>query len=171
MTLNLYRRGHFPRETLATLWGYIERDGAWAKLFYAQPVDETPFPTRGDLPAFVGYFEDPKRILLIVEDEGQPMGMVWFDDIYVGHRAAINAYYRRRYWGHRTRVATKEAAKVAFQTMAIKTLWAYTPWREAFRHAQAIGMQHHATLEDFALVDGSPRDVLILRMRKEDLDG
>lgn len=168
MTLHVYRRGHFPRETLFTLWKYADEAGFSTKLFYAQPSEATPFSQRGDLGAWVPYFDDPKRLVLIVEDEGQPMGMVWFDDVYPGHRAALNGWYRRRYWGHRTRVATKAAIGLAFEALALQSLWAYTPWPEAARHCLAVGMKPHAILRDFVLVDGHVRDLEILKMEKGD---
>ena len=170
MTLHVYQRGHFPRETLATLWGYVEHDKAAPKLFYAQPLQDTPVSTVGDLAAFVGYFEDPKRHLLLVEgDDGQVMGMVWFDDVLPGHRAAVNAFYRRRYWGAKTRVATREALRLAFGSLQVQSIWAYTPWPEAVSHALACGMKPHAMLRDFALVHGQLRDLTILRIDKGDL--
>jgi RimJ/RimL family protein N-acetyltransferase len=171
MNLHLYKRGHFPRETLGTLWNYVEEQGAAKKLFYAQPNPPTPVGTVGDLTAFVEYFGDEKRVVLIVEEGGEVMGMVWFDDILPGHRAAINGFYRRRYWGIRAREATRQAMLHAFESLSIKSLWAYTPWPEAVRHAQAIGMELTAVLKEFVLVEGQPRDVNVLVIRKGDLDG
>lgn len=172
MNLHIYQRGYFPRGTLHTLWSYVEHDKAAPKLFYAQPPQDSPESIVGDLAAFVGYFEDPKRVLLIVEEQNDVMGMVWFDDIFPGHRAAVNAFYRRRYWGQRSRQATRQAMRVAFDGLKVESLWAYTPWPEAMKHAQACGMKIHATLRGFAMVNGALRDLAILRMEKGDvLDG
>lgn len=159
-----YVRGYYPRDTLARLWGYVEAQGAARKLFYAQPgTDEE----RGDLTHFVEYFADSaRRLLLIPERDQQPMGLVWLDDIIPGFKAAMNVFYRRRFWGTPAREATTLAVAYCFNDLHFQTLWGYTPWPEAQSHAEAVGFQAVARLPGFARCDDRPLDITILRLEK-----
>jgi hypothetical protein len=165
LTLHPYTRGVSPRATLGVLWDLMEREGATAKVFYAQPGSDLE---RGDLVEFVRYFDDPKRSLVIALDEGQPVGMVWFDDLIPGHRAAVNIFYARKAWGQRSRAATAEAVTWAFGAFNVRAIWGYTPHRTAVRHGQSLGFAIIAVLPAFACVAGRPADVTILRCLREE---
>ncbi|HYE89536.1 MAG TPA: GNAT family protein [Terriglobales bacterium] len=164
-----YQRGAYPRAILGALWQLMEAEGATAKVFHAQQGPETE---RGDLVEFVRYFDDPKRVLLIMAepDTKDLVGMVWFDDVVAGHRAAINIFYARKVWGARSRAATREAITWAFQTLGVASMWGYTPHRTAVRHGQALGFQIVAVLPEFARVGGRPQDVTILRLLRSEWD-
>ena len=163
-----YVRGAFPRETLYALWRAVEDDGAAARLFYAQPALEESH--RGDLTEFIAYFTDPKRVLYIAQSlkTDQVAGMVWFDDIQVGHRAAANVFFRRRYWGAAAGEGSRLALDAAFETMGVAAIWAYTPWPHAVRHAERAGMREVAVLPEFICIEGRPHDLHVLRVCRED---
>ena len=162
--LHLFSRSSFPRQTLYTLWRYVEDAGAYRQLFYAQPVqDETE---RGDLIEFVNYFTDPKRIMFIAQSlkTNDVAGMVWFDDIQPGWKAAANIFFRRRYWGQPALEGTKLGLRQMFDTLKLESIWAYTPWKHAITHAERAGMIRVALLPGFVRIDGAPRDIHVLRV-------
>jgi hypothetical protein len=94
-----YQRGAFPREVLYACWRAVEDEGAAPRLFYAQLCADEAH--RGDLPEFIAYMTDPKRLVYIAQrlKDDSLAGLVWFDDIVPGYRAAANIFYRRRCWG------------------------------------------------------------------------
>lgn len=155
------------RSILGVLWQLMDREGATAKVFHAQQGPETE---RGDLVEFVRYFDDPKRHLIIMVDGTEPVGMVWFDDLAPGYRAAINIFYARKVWGARSRAATAAAITWAFPGLGVTSLWGYTPWKTAARHGQALGFSIVAVLPGFACIAGTPHDVTILRLLREEWD-
>ena len=163
-----YQRGAFPREVLYACWRAVEDEGAARLLFYAQPV--TDEAQRGDLTEFVSYMTDPKRLLYIAQNlkTDQLAGMVWFDDIQPGYRAAANVFFRRRSWGAPALEGSRLALGHVFETLHVESIWAYTPWPHAVRHAQRAGMMPVALLPGFVRVDGVARDIHVLRLRRED---
>lgn len=167
LTLFPYARSSY-RSILGVLWTLMEKEGATRKVFHAQ---QGPEVERGDLVEFVRYFDDPKRHLLIAVDEVDPVGMVWFDDHVPGHRAAVNMFYARRVWGERSRAATRQAIKWAFDGLGVASIWGYTPHKTAVRHGLAVGAKIVAALPEFAMVDGKPADVTILRIWRADYCG
>lgn len=163
-----YQRGAFPRSLLYALWKAVEDDGASRLLFYAQPV--TDEAQRGDLPEFVSYLTDAKRVLYIVQNlkTDQLAGMIWFDDIQPGYRAAANVFFRRRDWGAAALEGSRLALGHAFETFGWESIWAYTPWIHAVRHAKRAGMMPVALLPGFVRIDGAPRDIHVLRLKREE---
>lgn len=168
--LHPYTRGYSSRDLLYLLWRFMEDEGGAARLFYAQTVAETPISQRGDLTEFLAYFNDPKRLLVVVQNikTDQLAGMVWFDDLVPGFRAAANCFYRRRSWGHPAREGSRLAVGYAFELLGLRSVWAYTPFPEAAKHAEAIGMHRVAVLPGFVSINESPRDVHILKVHRED---
>ena len=166
--LHLYQRNEFPRATLYTLWRYVEEAGAYKQLFYAQPVQAES--ERGDLIEFVNYFTDSKRILYIAQSlkTNDVAGMVWFDDIQPGWKAAANIFMRRRYWGGASLEAARMGLRHIFDTLKVESIWAYTPWKHAITHAERAGMIRVALLPGFVRIDGAPRDIHVLRAMRED---
>lgn len=165
-----YVRGYSTRDLLYLLWRSMEDEQGAGKLFYAQTVVDTPHSMRGDLTEFISYFDDPKRLLLVVQNikTDQLAGMLWFDDIVPAYRAAANCFYRRRSWGHPAREATRLGLGYIFETLALQSIWAYTPWPEAAKHAEAAGLHRVAVLPGFTLANGAPRDVHVLKVLRED---
>lgn len=165
-----FEREGWPRDVLYALWRHVEDAGASTTLFYAQPGLDAQ---RGDLQEFVGYFTDPKRLVYLAQStkNDELAGMVWFDDIQPGHRAAINVFFRRRAWGHPAREAVRLACLHAFERLRVQSIWAYTPWPAAWRMGEALGFQHIALLPEFVLIHGTPHDIRIMRLRKGELDG
>lgn len=163
-----YARGAFPRNVLYAAWRLVEDDGAAPKLFYAQPAATEA--QRGDLEEFVTYFTDPKRRLYLAQSlkTDELAGMVWFDDIQPGHRAAANVFFRRRFWGAAALEGSRLALGHAFAVLNLASIWAYTPWPNAVRHAQRAGMEMMACLPGFVMIEGVPRDIHVLRVRRED---
>jgi len=175
-----YVRGHWPPETLYALWKLLMPDQDTAKnIFFGRSVlgPPTPYPTLGDLVEFVRFFDpDPpgQRRLLIAESlrtPGEVVGLFWFDDLVPGHRAAGNVLYRRRFWGAPAREASRLALAWGFAELGVRAIWAYTPWRVAVKHCEAVGLRLVATLPEFVELDGVPTDMHILRVRKEDFHG
>lgn len=172
-----YVRGHWPPETLYALWKLLMPDQDTAKnIFFGRSVlgPPTPYPTLGDLVEFVRFFDpDPpgQRRLLIAESlrtPGEVVGLFWFDDLVPGHRAAGNVLYRRRFWGAPAREASRLALAWGFAELGVRAIWAYTPWRVAVKHCEAVGLRLVATLPEFVELDGVPQDMHILRVRKEE---
>ena len=172
-----YVRGHWPPETLYALWKLLMPDQDTAKnIFFGRSVlgPPTPYPTLGDLVEFVRFFDpDPpgQRRLLIAESlrtPGEVVGLFWFDDLVPGHRAAGNGLYRRRFWGAPAREASRLALAWGFAELGVRAIWAYTPWRVAVKHCEAVGLRLVATLPEFVELDGVPQDMHILRVRKEE---
>lgn len=163
LTLYPYTRSAY-RSLLGVLWQLMEREGATRKVFYAQ---QGPDVERGDLTEFVTYFSDPKRHLLIAVDTEEPVGMVWFDAEIPGHRASVSIFYARKVWGERSRQATRDAFAWAFKALDVPSIWGYTPHRTAVRHGLAAGAEIVAVLPEFAVVDGAPANVTILRVLRE----
>lgn len=170
VSLHLYERGVFARDVLYALWRHVEDAGGSVNLFYAQ---QGPDSHRGDLQEFVSYFTDPKRIVLLAQSHATKdfAGLVWFDDVVAGHRAAINVFFRRRAWGHPARDAVRLACMHAFDHLRLQSIWAYTPWPAAWRMGEALGFQHIALLPEFVLINGTPHDIRIMRLRKGELHG
>lgn len=174
-----HQRGHWPPETLATLWRILMPDLDTAKkIFFGRLIGPvTPYPTLGDLVEFVRFFEPElpgqRRLLIVqsVEAPDQVVGLFWFDDLVPGHRAAGNVLYRRRFWGAPAREASRLALAWGFAELGVRAIWAYTPWRLAVRHCEAVGLSLVATLPEFVELDGIPSDMHILRVRKEDFHG
>lgn len=175
--LDIYSRADYPPDTLYTLWKAMQLDKATDKVFTQAPGDSAEPQTLGDLVDFVRMFEPQgqQRVLLIATSvkgagatDADLAGMVWFDD-FLGGRCAINAFYRRRYWGHPAREATRLALRWGFDAFAVPAIWAYTPWANAASHAEAVGMSKVARLPDYLVIGGTPRDLVILRMRKEEM--
>ena len=166
--LHLFQRSGFPRATLYTLWRYVEDAGAYQQLFYAQPVQDEN--DRGDLIEFVNYFTDSKRILYICQSlkTDDVAGMVWFDDIQPGWKAAANIFFRRRYWGKPALEGARLALGHIFDTLKVESIWAYTPWKHAISHAERAGMIAVALLPGFVRINGAPRDIHVLRVLRED---
>lgn len=176
--LHVYQRGQWPPETLATLWKLLMPDQETAKtIFFGRaPLASTPYPMLGDLVEFVRFFEPEsgQRRLLIAENittPGDVVGIFWFDDLVPGHRAAGNVLYRRRYWGTPAREASRLALAWGFAELGVRAIWAYTPWRLAVRHCEAVGLRLVATLPDFIELEGVPQDMHVLCVRKEDFHG
>lgn len=163
-----YQREGFPRDVLYACWKAMEDDGAALKLFYAQPAASDA--QRGDLTEFVAYMTDPKRLVYLAQSlkTDELAGMVWFDDIQPGHRAAANVFFRRRFWGPAAAEGSRLALGQAFVTLNLASIWAYTPWPNAVRHAQRAGMRPITVLPAFVLVGGTPRDIHILRVTREE---
>ena len=163
-----YQRGAFPREVLYACWRAVEDEGAARLLFYAQPCQEEA--ERGDLTEFVSYMTDPKRLVYIAQSltTDALAGMVWFDDIQPNHRAAANVFFRRRAWGAPALEGSRLALGHVFDTLKVESIWAYTPWKHAVRHAERAGMMPVALLPGFVRIDGAPRDIHVLRIRRED---
>jgi hypothetical protein len=166
-----YLRGEFPRGTFYALWRAVDAEGAIDKLFYAQPVNPAPFSMRGDLSEFVRYFDDPKRLLFIAQSlkTDDLAGLVWFDEMQAGHRAAVNVFYRRRMWGAPAREGTRLACRFMFEAHGLAAIWGFTPWMAAVTHGLAIGFHRLTTLPEFVVIDGTPRDLHILRARSKEL--
>ena len=163
-----YQRGAFPREVLYACWRAVEDEGAARLLFYAQPVAQES--ERGDLTEFVSYFTDAKRVVYIVQNlkTDELAGMIWFDDIQPGYRAAANVFFRRRAWGAPALEGSRLALGHVFETLGVQSIWAYTPWKHAVRHATRAGMMPVALLPGFVRIDGVARDIHVLRLRRED---
>lgn len=166
LTLHPYARSAY-RSILGVLWQLMEKEGATRKVFYAQ---QGPDVERGDLVEFINYFSDTKRHLLIAVDETEPVGMVWFDLEIPGHRASVSIFYARKVWGERSRQATRDAFVWAFKAFGVPAIWGYTPHRTAVRHGLAAGAEIVSVLPEFAVVDGKPADVTILRVPREEYD-
>lgn len=166
--LYLYKRGAFPRELLWAMWQAVEAEQASRLLFYAQNV--TTESERGDLQEFVTYFTDAKRLVYVAQSlkDDTLAGMVWFDDIQPGFRAAANVFFRRRAWGAAALEGSRLALGAAFESLGVESIWAYTPWLHAVRHAKRAGMMPVALLPGFVRIDGAARDIHVLRLRRED---
>ena len=173
-----YVRGLWPPETLFTLWQMMRDQDAGEKIFFGRPGGGTPYSTAGDLVDFVKFFEpEPpaQRHLLLAQSQAEPdqiVGIFWFDDLVPGHRAAGSVLYRKRYWGEPAREASRLALAYGFEVLGVGSIWAYTPWRTGFKHAEAAGMNHVATLPNYVIAaDGKPMDLHILRVLKEEFGG
>lgn len=161
-----YHRAVFPRGSLYSLWSLMEEQGAAPLLFHGQ---QGPEQTRGDLVAFVRMLEPAQgetHVLLITRpDSSELEGFLWFDDVVglgesPGTRAAFNVFYRRRFWGHPAREASRMGLRYGFEVLKFSAIWAWTPWPNAARHAAAIGMTLMADLPGFA---AAGRDLTIFR--------
>lgn len=170
-----YMRGHFPPETLATLWALMRQQGAIERIFFGPSATQTtPFPIRGDLVDFIKAFDPERpvdRWLLIVQSQKHPediAGMVWFDDHIPKHRVAGSVFYRRKYWGRPAEEATRLAIRWAFAQLEVKGVWAYSPWRTGQRHALRVGMTHIATLPGYVMLGDKPGDLAMYRVTREE---
>lgn len=165
-----YSRGLYPRDTLHTLWRLVEDGGGAAQVFHSQRGgDSDPYPWQGDLTEFVRYFDEPGRRHLLIATQGEAlMGLCWFDDIVPGHRAAYNLFFRKRAYGTIAHEATTLALRYGFDVLGVQSIWGYTPWRAAVEHGRRHGFRVVATLPGFAQVDGRPRDVMMLKLTKEE---
>jgi RimJ/RimL family protein N-acetyltransferase len=169
-----YVRGLWPPETLFTLWQMMRDQDATEKVFFGRVNGLLPYPTTGDLVDFVKFFEpEPpqQRVLLLAQSQEEPdqvVGIFWFDDIVPGHRAAGSVLYRRRYWGEPAREASRLALAYGFEVLGVASIWAYSPWRTGFNHAEAAGMTWVATLPHYVIAGGQPMDLHILRIRREE---
>lgn len=158
-----YVRGAYPRDTLYLLWRLMEREAGGEKLFFSQ---QGGYDVRGDLTEFVRFFSESTRQLFIVQALEEPrevQGFVWLDDITPEHKAAINVFFRRKYWGAAAREAAELVIRYAFEVMKLSAVWAFTPWALAARMAQALAFEPVAVLPDFVRVDGQSHDVHIFR--------
>ena len=170
-----YERGRYPRDTLYLLWRMIEEEHVADKLFFGQTVDPGHAGVRGDLAAFCDMFSDPRRRLLIAQAPGDNgtsgalMGLIWFDDVIPQHRASVNIFMRRRYWGVPARDLAGLALRYIFEAEGLQHVWAYTPWPLAIRMAEAVGFRQVAVLPEFLAVDGAVHDVTILRVTPHEL--
>ncbi|MBI3937143.1 MAG: GNAT family N-acetyltransferase [Betaproteobacteria bacterium] len=160
-----YVRGYFPRHALYVLWQMMEAERAAPLLFYGRPGRaDLPEATQGDLVDFIRCFEpqEGRRALLLVQGlrSGETEGMVWFDD-FTPHRCAINMFYRRRAWGTVAREGSRLACGYAFENFGVKSIWGYSPFPLAVRHAEAIGFRILAVLPRYAWVNGKAQDMSV----------
>src|SRR5262245_25296020 len=168
-----YVRGHFPPETLFTLWNLMREQGAIDKVFFGRP-GTTPYQRRGDLVEFIKTFEPEAgvdRWVLIVQSLKHPedvAGMCWFDDHIPEHRIAGSVFYRRKYWGRPAHEATRLAIRWAFAVLPVQSIWAYSPWKTGQKHAEYGGMTHVATLPEYVVLGEQPADLYCYRVRREE---
>lgn len=172
-----YSRGYYPRDTLYHLWRLVEEDNAAPSLFHSQlcPIPTVPYEWRGDLVEFVKVFESESRILLIAQSvqKDEIAGFFWFDDVVSKFRASCNIFYRRRYWGHPAREASRLAIGYGFEFLEFKSVWAYTPWDHAAKHAEAVGFHPLISLPEMFQSqnsDGKLYPLHILRLTRQEWD-
>lgn len=163
-----YAPGYFGGpDFLYTLWQRLRDDRAIDRVFWSHvPFEDSPQPT---YEFFSGYM-DKRALMLIVQDRtnGELAGMIWFDDIVLGHRASLNLWYPRRYWGAPAREATAMATRYAFKVHGWRHLFGLTPWKLAMRHGLALGWQAQ-TVPNYALVRDQVRDLYILSLAQGDV--
>jgi hypothetical protein len=166
-----YVRGAWPRETPYRLWQMVEGEQAGERLFWVESAGGLRGQTVGDLHDFVGFLGAERRLVLMAESTAHPgdlAGLFWFDDITVGHKASAGVCYRRRYWGAPAREASHLALGYGFAAWGLASIWAYTPFRIAKRHAEACGMRTVATLPDFIRIGDVGHDLHLCRITREE---
>lgn len=156
-----YSNKYFPQETLLTAWRTINDSGAAYKAFW--PFAQAKEKTTVDLPFFMDYMN--KCALLLVQNAASKelIGLIWFDDIQIGHRANANIFFIRKGRGPWANEASEIAIQYAFKAFMVKSLWGFTPWPEAVKHAERAGFKYVASLPDYALIHDELKDVHILR--------
>ena len=167
-----YHRTAGPRDALYHLWDLMEAQGGGPLLFHGQLGPES---VRGDLIAFTRMLApqqgDCYVLLAAKPDVAQLEGFIWFDDVvHLGAhtRAAINVFYRRRFWGAPARDATRQALRYGVTVLGFHSIWGWSPWPNAVRHARAVGMTVMAELPGFAT---GGRDLTIVRATREEILG
>lgn len=168
--LLVYARGYMPRDILYLAWRVMEDEKGAEKIMYGQATnDALPYSQRGDLVAFCDFFSQPGRFLTLAmaQATGECAGFIWFDDITPGHQANVSIYIRSKYFGPLATEAGHLAIHHGFTNLKVKTLWAFTPWKEAAAYAQRLGFKHVGALERYAMIRGTPHDMHILVLRHE----
>jgi len=166
-----YSRGLYPRDILYRVWAAMEQDNAAHLVFHGQQVPSDMIYTwRGDLTEFIKYFDQPTRLLVICEciEDKEIAGFIWFDDVVPGFRALANIFFRRKYYGQVSHEASILAKEYAFDGLGIKSLWAFTPWLWAAKHAESIGFEKIVVLPGLYIVDGQLRDAYVLKLNREE---
>lgn len=163
-----YAKGLYPESILAHMWSMINDAGAAHKVFWAHNRNEKLDTV--NLGFFLSYMS--QCLPLLVQDlESQEMiGMVWLDEIIMGHRSNINMFYRRKAWGSKAKEASQICLRYSFEAFKFDTLWGMTPWREARNHAVKAGFKHVATLDRYACILGEYRSVYVIQKENYDND-
>ena len=161
-----YAPGIYPVDTLPRCWALLCRSGQVGKVFWNCLHPETL-----TLMDFLRLME--RALLYIVEDRtsGQVAGVCWFDEVLWQYRAAITVWYARPYRGGKAREGTRIVLEYGFQAHQWHSIWAYTPWRTAVRHGEAVGAKVQATLPGYA---PGGKDVYVLKKERDyvrDTDG
>lgn len=159
----------YPSDLLYVLWRQLQADGSLKFAFWEDQ-------NRGSLAEFLAYFDPSSpmaRPLVVAQSlaDEQLIGIYWFSDVRMGHRAAINLCLRKGYRGEKAAEANGLILDYGFRLWQLQAIWASTPWRHARDYALQWGFTLMATLPDLHRIDGHERSLYVLRMTREDWDG
>jgi len=161
-----YVRGEYAKDTLYHLWQMVDATGDTGRLLWGSQASPA---IRGDLEAFVGFFNDPNRLVIIAAkaDGSDIVGFLWFDDLVPEHRCFGSVYIKPDYRGAVGNEAIMLACDHVFDLFKVKSIWGITPWRAAKAACAQVGFKTVATLPAFTRVDGEVYDAYVLRKERE----
>jgi hypothetical protein len=161
-----YIRGEYARDTLYHLWSMVEATGDTGHLLWGS---NDPPAIKGDLEAFIRYFSDANRIVVVVakEDGSDIVGFLWFDDLIPEHRCFGSVYIKPQYRGAVGNEGISLACDYVFELFKVQAIWGVTPWRAARHACHQVGFQTVATLPQFTKVEGKVLDAYVVRKVRE----
>lgn len=123
------------------------------------------------LESFLALFLSGPRVLYIVQDRmtGEFAGVVFLDSIVPGHKAMLSIGMLPGYRGRGSVDAARQACRDGLEAFDLASVWTATPHLTGKTLARRIGAEEMATLPEFALIGGRPRDVSFYRLKKEDV--
>ena len=164
-----YARGYFAPDLPYQLWSAMAKEDALKLVFFEEPVQETPIATHADLAFFTEYILNPQRIVLLITAVGSEelAGLIWFDGLIPHFRATGNYWMRRKYWGYPTFEASRIALDYVFNSLDLKSVWAYTPWLTSVKTTKRLGFDYVTALPESTFAAGKVRDMHVSVMRRE----
>ena len=150
------RHVQYPPDTLYHLYRAMVAEETLERVFYSEH--------KTDIISFCEYFDRAILFLATTPDVQHILGAVWFTDPMKNCKANISVWYSRRAHGEMARDITDRTVRFAMDAFHWKTLWAFTPWRLAHRHALLTGFTFVATLPQFIVHrSGKPMDMHVLK--------
>ena len=154
--------GVYPAMLPIELWQMVYREHQERRLWW--PLCRHPANKAMSIEGFLQTFHN--TLVLIAQDRTTEalIGFCWFEDYLTNYRATYNVFFLRKAWGKQAREGTRLALRYGFEYMGWQHIWAFTPWKMAVRHAEAVGAKVEAVLARYALIDDQPRDLFIVKV-------
>ena len=169
VTLTPYDRGFYRRDLVYQLWALMEKEQAIDWVFYETPLQDEAKHAHGDMVHFINYFDDPCKIILVVQhNESQEIaGLCWFDIQCDRFRALANWWIRRKFWGKPAREAGVIACDYIFHNLKIPHIWGYSPWLTSAKSGMSFGFDYVVALPDYVRAKGKVMDMHVVYLSQQ----
>ena len=116
-----YAKDTYPQSLLVNICDKITESGQAHKVFWPYATKEGQ--CRMDLAFFLNYMESCLPLLVQDleggEEGGDFVGMLWFDQITMGHKANVNIFMQRRAWGKKAKEAGRDIQDMSLEEMDV----------------------------------------------------